>query len=79
MFHVCHTFLSVHGSLVVTCWEGANLLTFLYVMFSCVIVTFPSSLLGQVWYSIVSIADLCLLSYVDDFNGRRSNTISATP
>ena len=33
----CHTVLSVHPSLVVTCWERTDLLTLLYVMFSCVL------------------------------------------
>ena len=41
MFHVCHAFLSVDWSLVVTCWERADHLAVLYVMFSCVFVTFP--------------------------------------
>ena len=63
MFRVCHAFLSVHCSLVVTCWERANLLAILYVMFSCVFVTFPFGVLGQVWCLIVSIPYLCLLTY----------------
>ena len=33
-------------------------------MFSCVFVTFPCGVLGQVWYLIVSIPDLCLLTYL---------------
>ena len=33
MYHVCHAFLSVHFSLVVTCLERADLLALLYVMF----------------------------------------------
>ena len=40
-----------------------SLLALLYVMFSCAFVTFPYGFLGQVWYLIVSITDLCLLSY----------------
>ena len=32
-------------------------------MFSCVFVTFPCGIMGQVWYLIVSIPDLCRLSY----------------
>ena len=32
-------------------------------MFNCVFVTFPCGILGQVWYLIVSIPDLCHLSY----------------
>ena len=55
--------MSVHCSLLVTCWERANLLALLYVMFSCVFVTFPCGVLGQVWYLIVLIPDLCLLPY----------------
>ena len=43
--------------------ERANLLALLYVMFSCVFVTFQCGVLGQVWYLIVSIPDLCLLIY----------------
>ena len=63
MFRVCHAFLPVHCSLVVTCWERANLLALLYVMFSCVFATFLCGVLGQVWYLIVSIPDLCFLTY----------------
>ena len=60
--YVC--FVSVvHCSLVVTCWEMAYLLALLYVNFSCVFVTFPCGFLGQVWYLIVSIPELCLLPY----------------
>ena len=35
----------------------------LFVMFNCVFVTFPCGILGQVWNLIVSIPDLCRLSY----------------
>ena len=38
-------------------------LLYMYVMFSCVIVTFPNGVLSQVWYLIVFIPDLCLFSY----------------
>ena len=63
MFRICHAFLSGHCSLVVTCWERAGLLALLYVMFYCVFVTFPCGVLGQVWYLIASIPDLCPLTY----------------
>ena len=49
--------------LVVTCWERADLLALLCVTFSCAFVTFPYGVLGQVWNLIVSIPDLCLLSF----------------
>ena len=34
-----------------------------FVMSNCVFVTFPCGILGQMWYLIVLIADLCPLSY----------------
>ena len=37
MLCVCHSFLSFHCSLEVTCWERADLLTCLYLKFSCVL------------------------------------------
>ena len=56
--------MSVSCSLVVTCWECTHLLALLYVMFSSVFfVAFSYGVLGQVWYLIVSIPDLCLLPY----------------
>ena len=61
MFCVCHVFLSVNCSLVVTYWERADLLAVLYVMFYCGFVAFPGGILGQVGCLIVSIPDICLL------------------
>ena len=37
--------------------------TLLYVISICVFVTFRYGVLGQVWYLIVSLPDLCLLPY----------------
>ena len=59
----CHTVLSAPCSLVVTCWERADLLALLYVIFSCVFVTFQHGVLCQVLCLIVWIPDLCLLPY----------------
>ena len=42
------------------------------VMFNCVFVTFLWDILGQVWYLIVSIPDLCRLSYFN-FRGISQN------
>ena len=61
---VCHSFASVLCCLVVTCWEGLTSWS-LFVMFYCVCVTFPCGILGQVWYLIVSIPDLCRVSYFE--------------
>ena len=41
MFRVCHGFLSVHCSLVVTCWVRDSILALLCVMFYCVYCHFP--------------------------------------
>ena len=60
---VCHAFASVHCNLVVACWERADLLAFL-----CDFVAFPCDILGQVWYLIVLIPDLCHLSYNADYS-----------
>ena len=57
----CHTVLSFPCSLVITCWERADLLALLHVMFSCVFITFPYGVVGQVWYLIVWIPVFCLL------------------
>ena len=53
---------SVYMCFVVTCWERADLLA-LVCGSNCQFVTFPWGILGQVWYVIVSIPDLCTLTY----------------
>ena len=55
MFRVCHA-LQPCGHMP----RKANLLALLYVLFTCVFVTFPRGVLGAVWYLIVSVPDLCL-------------------
>ena len=64
---VSHAFASVHCCLVVTCWERADFLALVGDVY-CIFVTFPCSILGQVWYSIVSFPDLCRLSYFFKIN-----------
>ena len=44
---------------VVTCWERADLLALVCGVYC----EFPIGILGQVWYFIVSIPDLCTLIY----------------
>ena len=39
-------------------WERADLLALLCVEFSCIFVTFPYGVQGQVWYLIVLIPDV---------------------
>ena len=53
---------SVYMCFVVTCWERADLLALVCGVY-CVC-HFPIGILGQVWYLIVSIPDLCTLTYL---------------
>ena len=59
---------------VVTCWERADLLALVCGVYLC---HFPIGILGQVWYLIVSIPDLCTLTYfyfnVDDRESTLNN------
>ena len=58
---VCYVLCaSVYMCFVVTCWERADLLALVCGVF-CEFVTLPIGILGQVWYLIVSIPDLCNL------------------
>ena len=54
------TYASVYMSLVVTCWERADLLVLVCGVL-LLVCYFPIGILGQVWYLIVSIPDLCPL------------------
>ena len=67
MFFFCLVFAmplcaSVYMCLVVTCWERTDLLALVYGVYRRVC-HFPIGILGQVWYLIVSIPDLCTLTY----------------
>ena len=53
---------SVYMCFVVTCWERADLLTLICGVQLCVC-HFPIGILGQVWYLILSIPDICTLAY----------------
>ena len=48
--------------LVVTCWERADILA-LVCGVQLSVCHFPIGILGRVWYLIVSIPDLCTLTY----------------
>ena len=56
--HLC---ASVYMCLVVTCWERADLLALVYGV-QLLVCHCPIGILGQVWYLIVSIPDLCKLT-----------------
>ena len=68
MDHLCYSclvFAMLSHHFIAAVWSPAgNGLIFwlLFVMFNCVFVTFPCGVLGQVWYLILSIPDICGLS-----------------
>ena len=64
--YLCLVFVMLARLLIVSLWSpaGKGLTSLLlFVIFNCVFVTFPCGILGQVWYLIVLIPDLCRLSY----------------
>ena len=71
MDHLCYLCLVfvMHSRLSIAAfWSptGKGLtLWLLFVISNCDFVTFPCGILGQVWYMIVLIPDLCRISYFD--------------
>ena len=64
--YLCLAFFMLSRLFIAALWSSTGkCLTswLLFVMVNCVFVTFPCVVLGQVWYLIVSIPDLCSLSY----------------
>ena len=62
LYCVCHAFASAHAAL----WSpaGKGLTSWLsFVVLNCVVVIFPFGILDQLCHLIVSIPDLCPLSY----------------
>ena len=69
MFLFCLVFAmslcaSVYMCFVVTYWERADLLALVCCVYCEFVSHFPIGILGQVWYLIVSIPDLCTLTYL---------------
>ena len=63
--YLCPVFFMLSRQFIAVLWSpvGKGLASqLLSVVFSCVFVTFQCGILGQVWYLIVSIPDLCRLS-----------------
>ena len=56
--------LCLYMCLVVTCWERADLLA-LVCGVQLWVCHFPNDILGHVWYLILSISNLCTLTYFD--------------
>ena len=73
MDHLCYLCLVfvMRSRLFIAAWgsPARKRLTswLLFVMFNGVFVTFLCGILGQVWYLIVSILDLCRLSYLEQY------------
>ena len=64
--YLCLVFVMLLHLFIAAFWSpvGKGLIPWLlYVMLNCVFVTFPCGILGHVWYLIVSIPNLCHLSY----------------
>ena len=68
MDHLCYfciVFVMLSRCLIAALWSpaGKGLTSWLsFVVLICMVVTFPFGILGQVWYLIVLIPDLCPLS-----------------
>ena len=69
--HLCYlwlVFVMLSRLFIATLWspDGKGPISwFLFLMFNCVFVNFPCGILGQVCYLIVSVPDLCRLSYFE--------------
>ena len=79
--YLCLVFVMRSRLLIAALWSppGKGLTSCLsFVMFNCVYVIIPCGILGQVWYLIVSIPDICHLSYfhITVYNQGLSNILS---
>ena len=61
--YLCHVFVMLSRLIIAALWSPAGKWLTSWLLFNCVFVTFPCGFLGQVWCLIVSIPDLCHLSY----------------
>ena len=62
--YLCLVFLMLSRLFIAASWSsaGKGLASCIScVMFNCVFVSFPYGILGQVWYLIILIPDLCCL------------------
>ena len=64
--YLCIEFVLLSRLFIAALWSppGKGLTYCLsFMMLKCAFVTFPCGILGQVWYLVVSIPDLCHFSY----------------
>ena len=66
--YFCFVFYMLLCLFIAAMWSpaGKGLTSWLsFMVLNCVFVTFPCGILGQVWYLIAPIPNLCPLSYLD--------------
>ena len=66
--YLCLVFVMHSRLFIAALWSpaGKELTSWLlFVMFNCIFVAFQCSILGQVWYLIEKISDLCRIFYLD--------------
>ena len=76
--YLCLLFVMLSRLFIAVLWSPAGKgLTSrrLFVKYNCIFVTFPCGILGQMWYFIVSIPDLCRLPY---FNVRPNMCVNSS-
>ena len=64
--YFCIVLVMLLRLLIAALWSpaGKGLTSWLsFVVLNCVVVTFPFGILGRLWYLIISLPDLCPLSY----------------
>ena len=66
--YLCFVFVMFSCLFIAALWSPAGKGLTSWLKFSCVFVTFSCGVLGQVWYMIISIPDLCLLTYFVHYN-----------
>ena len=67
--YLCLVFVMLSRLFIATLWSSAwkGLTSWLlFVMSNCDFVPFPCGILGQVWYLIVLMPDLCRVSYFEN-------------
>ena len=74
--YLCIVFAMLSCLFIAAMWSPAGKVARLYVKFSCVSVTFPYGVLGQVWHLVVMVSDLCLLTYFIHYNFLKLNKSS---
>ena len=64
--YLCLVFVMLLGMFIAALWSpvGKGLTFWFLFVANCDFVTFPCGIVGKLWYLIVSIPDLCRLSFL---------------